>query len=131
MLSLWRNSIFFHFVDVAVVKSYILYLLSGEEITHKDFRRRVIDGLVAEMIVSLKRKRDNSPLEIKKHKPQVSIEVRLDSSAHQPGRGTRRRCAVCSTKINQVRTEWTCTICKVPLCLSKTRTCFQDFHSKA
>jgi hypothetical protein len=51
----WWHRIFFHFVDVCVVNSYILYKLQNEKIiiTQKDFRRQVVDGLVAEKLVSL------------------------------------------------------------------------------
>lgn len=50
-------------------------------------------------------------------------------SAHQPERTTRRRCAHCSTKEKEVRTDWKCTICDVPLCISKSRNCFNNYHS--
>lgn len=126
----WWHRIFFHFIDICIVNSYILYKLNGQQISHKDFRRAVVTGLVAEKLVHLKTTRSSSPLCIKKHKPTVSMEIRLESSAHQPERSTRRRCAVCSTKQIQIRTEWTCSVCKVPLCLSKFRTCFQQYHQK-
>jgi hypothetical protein len=101
-------------LDVCLVKSYILYKLSGQTILHKDFRRQVVDGLVAEKFVSLNNKRDsryNSPTCIRKHKPHVPTEVRLTGSAHQPQRSTRRRCGLCSTTEKQVRTEWICIGC--------------------
>ncbi|CAH1971723.1 unnamed protein product [Acanthoscelides obtectus] len=50
-------------------------------------------------------------------------------SSHQPKRGTRRRYAYCSTKKEkQIRTDWVCSVCNVPLCLTKNKTCFQDSH---
>lgn len=86
----------------------------------KDFRREVVNGLISEQLIpGKKRNNRNSPLTIKKHKPTVSSQIRLQSSAHQPLRGTRRRCAKCSTRSSQVRTEWMCSVCNVPLCLSK------------
>lgn len=126
----WWLRIFFHFVDVSIVNSYILYLLTGQNISHKDFRRGVVDGLIAKKLVNIKKPKSTSSLQIKRHKPTVSAEIRLESSAHQPERTTRRRCALCSTIEKQVRTEWSCSICKLPLCLSKSRSCFQEYHQK-
>ncbi|KAL4152779.1 hypothetical protein QTP88_000612 [Uroleucon formosanum] len=65
-----------------------------------------------------------SPVSIKKGKPTVSPSIRMEQSAHQPTRSTRRRCTLCSTKDNETRTNWKCSICDVPLCLGKNKTCF-------
>lgn len=82
----------------------------------------MIDGLLATKLVQLQRTPVNTqPVEIKKPKPTVPQEVRFTNSAHQPIRSTRKRRARCSNKENQVRTEWICSMCKVPLCLSKTK----------
>ena len=62
----------FHFIDVCVVNSFILYRLTEHEVSHKDFRRRVVDGLVANKLVALKTRRQSSPLRIEKHKPTVA-----------------------------------------------------------
>ncbi|XP_049884403.1 uncharacterized protein LOC126379617 [Pectinophora gossypiella] len=70
------------------------------------------------------------PASIKRHKPTVPQEIRLECSRHQPERSTSRRCCKCSTKISPVRTVWQCNTCKVPLCLRKGKTCFADFHKK-
>ena len=43
---------------------------------------------------------------------------------------SRRRCALCSTKAKQVRTDWECSVCEVPLCLGKQKSWFQDYHKK-
>ncbi|KAJ8939274.1 hypothetical protein NQ318_015232 [Aromia moschata] len=64
----------------------------------------------------------------KKPKPCVSNSIRLTASSHQPIRTTRRRCAMCSTKNNDVRTNWQCSVCNVPLCLGKSKACFQSYH---
>lgn len=132
----WWHRILFHFLDVCVVNAHILnkLLQGGNAVSQKDFRRRIVDGLLSNRLVTLKRKLDRSstrsPIRISKHKPTVPVEIRLTSSSHQPIRDTRKRCAKCSTKAKQVRTEWMCSVCKVPLCLSKTKSCFQDYHTR-
>jgi len=127
----WWHRIFFYLLDASIVNSNNIYnRLKLPQISAKDFRRSVINGLLSETLVNPKRNSFiPSEVEIKKFKPYVPIEIRQQSSAHQPTRGTRRRCAVCSTKANPVRTDWLCSICKVPLCLGKNKDCFQNYHA--
>ena len=98
----------------------------------KAFRLEVVDGLVATTYINKKHKSSSGSaglsVKISKHKPHTPIEVRKLESAHQPRRGTRRRCASCSTKAKQVRTDWECSVCNVPLCLGKQKSCFQNYH---
>ncbi|CAI6357631.1 unnamed protein product [Macrosiphum euphorbiae] len=108
----WWHRIFFHFIDIAVVNSHVIYTKStGTTITMKNFR-------------PLKK----SPVEIIKHKPFVPESLRLEKSAHQPKISIRRRCAKCSTREKEVRTEWMCAVCNVSLCITKNRNCFADHH---
>lgn len=128
----WWHRIFFYFLDASVVNAFCLYkLLNLPKLSSKDFRRNISNGLVANKIIARKRSQDEyQTTEIKKHKRIVPETIRLTSSDHQPERSTRKRCAHCSTKKEQVRTNWICTICQVPLCLGKEKTCFQQYHSK-
>nr|XP_023016389.1 piggyBac transposable element-derived protein 4-like [Leptinotarsa decemlineata] len=100
----WWHRIMFYLLDAAVVNSYCIYkLLQLPPMSSKDFRRQVINSLVAEKLVSHKRSSSQSivPVQIKKSKPFVPAEVRHQSSKHQPERSTRRRCALCSSKVKQ------------------------------
>ncbi|KAJ8930305.1 hypothetical protein NQ314_016924 [Rhamnusium bicolor] len=115
--------------NCCVVNSYILYKLKKlPPLILKNFRRRVIDGLLAEKLVELKTKKDNNKEPIQKRSRKVPPEFRFTSSSHQPIRSTRRRCALCSTKANPTRSDWACTICEVGLCLGKTKDCFQRYQ---
>ncbi|KAJ8938303.1 hypothetical protein NQ314_011534 [Rhamnusium bicolor] len=89
--------------DVCVVNSFILHKLKhGNELSQKNFRRRVIDGLLSERLILLKRKPNKSlPLSIKKHKPTIPAEVRLQSSAHQPIRETRKGVPIAAQRRNK------------------------------
>jgi len=128
----WWHRIFFHFLDIAVVNSHIVYTqATGNKMTMKNFRREISGQLLNSTIIN-KRKLKNttkSPTEIKKFKPSVPDYIRLEKSAHQPKLSTRRRCARCSTKQKEVRTEWTYSICNIPLCITKSRNCFSDHHN--
>lgn len=125
----WHR-IFWYFVDASVVNAYLIYKqLSLPKLSMKDFRRQISRDWVAPALVSSRaNKRKSSGSQTGAKKPHVSKAVRLEGSAHQPQRSTRRRCAKCSTVKQQVRTDWMCSVCKVPLCLGKSKSCFQEYH---
>lgn len=128
----WWHRIFFFFFDSAIVNSRILYNeITKESMSMKDFRRQVSRELVAKTLVEKRRSSSDSPItpkNLKKGSPSVPKEVRIEQSAHQPKRSTRRRCNNCSSKAKEVRTDWVCSICEVPLCLGKSRNCFAEYH---
>ena len=48
---------------------------------------------------------------------------------HLPVKGQRRRrCAYCSTKETNFRSNIECFTCKLPFCLKDERNCFFDYH---
>lgn len=129
----WWHRIFFHFLDVCVVNSYVIHkqLNTGTKISLKNFKREIINSLISETQVN-NNKRSKShlePLQIKKHKPYVPPEIRNKENLHMPMYGSRRRCAHCSTREKQIRTDWMCQTCTVPLCLSKSKNCFYEYHA--
>lgn len=93
----------------------------------KDFRIGIARGLITEPSRRISASR--IPVTIKRYKKFVPKDIRLKGARHQPAYSTRRRCALCSTKLNQVRTNWICVMCNVPLCLGKNKTCFEKYHS--
>lgn len=126
----WWHRIFFYFLDAAVVNSYLLYKALQKSIKLKEFKIQCVQGLLAARLVERKRaSTSQSPLQIKKSKPTVSVEIRRKESSHQPQRGTRRRCALCTTKAKEALTDWVCSVCQVPLCLGKSKECFQKYHA--
>lgn len=134
----WWHRIFFFFLDTTITNAFILYKLYHKEnakLSLKDFRRQVSEGLVAKALVQridkIAMSTELLSVIISSHKPTVSTAVRRAESAHQPMRTTRRRCAYCSSKKKDIRTNWQCSICQMPLCLGKTKTCFQCYHPQS
>ncbi|XP_049797528.1 piggyBac transposable element-derived protein 4-like [Schistocerca nitens] len=127
----WWHRIFWYFIDATMVNASIIHKETKlPKMTLKDFRREITRDLVAPALVASRGKKRslNSHLQFNKKKPNVPKSVRLESSSHQPGRSTRR-CAACSSKKQQICTDWMCSVRKVPLCLGKRKTCFQDYHA--
>ena len=125
----WWHRIFFYFLDAAVINSYILNKQLNNNMPLKEFKGKCAEGFVVRTMVDGNTLTSSKPpIQISNSKPSVSVEVRRTSSSHLPERSTRRRCALCSTKKDEVRTSWACTVCKVPLCMGK-KLCFNKYHS--
>lgn len=127
----WWHRIFFFFLDASIVNAFIIYKeLNLEKMTMKDFRLAVAEYLISAPNIKKRCSDVSSPITIKKHKPFVPPTTRHSEANHQPTYSTRRRCALCSTKENQIRTNWFCSICRVPLCMGKQKHCFQEYHAR-
>ena len=96
----------------------------------KQFRVALVEQLTASKTPTPKGRKRSASV-VSKNKPQVSTEKRRTGASHLPVYGDtskRRRCAHCSTKNNQQRTQWLCKTCNVPLCITSTRNCFYAYH---
>lgn len=128
----WWVRLFWYFVDLTIINSFIIYKEKNLQpsLTLKKFRLRLTEQLVGHKLSSLKgRKRVDSERDISSRKPQVNLEKRQSQSSHMPVYITsKRRCVQCSTNNNQVRCQWICKTCNVPLCLSSTKNCFLSYH---
>jgi len=131
--SIIKTTVFSFFFYATIVNARILYNdITNENMSMKEFRRHISRDLVAKTLVEKRRNSSDSPVtpkHLKKGSPTVPKIVRIEQSAHQPQRSTRRRCNNCSSKQKEVRTHWICSIFQVPLCLGKTRNCFAEFHN--
>lgn len=130
----WWHRIFFHFVDLTLVNSFILFKhqAEGPTISLKEFKIAVATGLIGAdpKMPQVGRRSIDKPSGSSKFKIQVPLEIRTDKAAHMPQHGTKVRCTHCSTKAEPHRTRWHCVSCKVGLCLSDKKNCFIPFHEK-
>jgi len=127
----WWHRLFWHFIDVTVTNSFIIFTKINNDnfVTLKKFRLLLVDQIVSHKLPTKKGKKRQSAV-VGSQKPQVSIEKRRSQSAHMPIHIEKpRRCALCSTKSNQRRTRWICNTCNVPLCLQADGNCFLNYHS--
>lgn len=125
--------IFFHMLHCSVSNAFICHKeLEMDKFSNKNFIRSVYEGLLKKSIV------ETTPNHLKQTKLQftsmtkkarISEQIRFEQSEHQPERTGSRRCAVCSTKMKPVRTVWSCSTCKVGLCIKHDKLCFSKFHN--
>lgn len=126
----WWHRIFWHFIDVTVVNSFIIYQKKGfnPSMTSKQFRLSLVESLVGHKI-PVPKGRKRTKIVSNAYKPQVSKEKRNTEASHMPiWSDIARRCTHCSTKANEKRSHWMCSVCDVPLCLLSTRNCFFTYH---
>lgn len=132
--------IFFHFIDVAVVNSWLLYRRHQKQrgesryMTLLEFRTKIAESLLlyGKKVV----KRRGRPPTSKTPKTKVarrmaptnpSFDVRYDDVAHWPVEDRRSRCFLCN---NRGRfSVFKCSKCNVTLCIQKGRNCFTEFHT--
>lgn len=134
----WPSRLFHHFLDLALVNSYVLYHRVHRE-KHKliqlpKFREAVGESLV---VFNLERKKIGRPTKISKEinlkPPNPSTTVYLPSPTSRFDRidhwcefkDSRGRC---QNKPCQSQPKSFCAKCKVFLCNSNTKSCFKDFH---
>lgn len=64
-----------------------------------------------------------------KHCPVAISDEKLDQKATKASLG-RKNCKLCyDLDKEQMKTQWQCSKCKIPLCLQLDRNCFQKWHS--
>lgn len=130
----WWHRIFFHFLDVTLINSFLLYCMHPDSDPKlkklKSFRMDIIRQLIpmGNKDIAEKRKTPKSPIQVKKHR-LVSDEKRYRNAEYLPVRVTSRQCAVCSTTEKPRHTKWMCKKCNVGLCMhQKDVHCFQKIN---
>jgi hypothetical protein len=115
--------IFFDMLDMAVSNSYIIYQkLTKSSMSSLDFRHSVAMSL---LLSSSSRVRGTTS-----GPPSKRLKVSLTTAPeHFPMfNATRSRCANCSSKENDCRSNISCSSCGVSLCLHVGRNCFVEYH---
>lgn len=115
----WWKRVFYRLLLMAVSNSWILYKkCQSKKIPLIDY----LIPLAEELIATGKHKYQVHKVAAgppsRKKKPMINVD-------HLPVKnGTRRRCAQCSQKKEQVRSNYICSTCEVALCVD----CFAPYH---
>ena len=131
----WWKTLFFHFIDVAIVNSFIIHKSTGGELNHKTFRVNLAKSLMANSEIpanpspGLGRPPNNNNVRAE-HCPIPIENERLDQKSTKASLG-RKNCKLCYELQDkkQMKTPWQCSKCKIPLCVQLDRNCFQKWHT--
>ncbi|XP_063068727.1 piggyBac transposable element-derived protein 4-like [Engraulis encrasicolus] len=128
----WYYKLFLHFVDIAVVNSFIIHkemLMARNErpLTQKAFRE-----VLSCELADVGQQQPRSPAETssssdeEEEAPQGCYPVTVTEPSSDPRKKAtagRRRCVLCQRK-----TLFMCRSCQVPLCIIVDRLCFTEWH---
>jgi hypothetical protein len=123
----WMNKLFFHFLDLTVLNSYILLTSCGSKLSHRDFRLSLVRNMV-EFAGPQPRPQQS----VSRPSALATRIGHLEESSHQHWPTTTEKmmdCVVCHACIKKRRRIQTkCKKCNFGLCISG---CFKDYHMKA
>jgi hypothetical protein len=122
----WTMKLFFHFLDLTVLNSWILLSSYGAKYTHRDFRLLLVRDLIEEAGRSQDRP---TPSLVGRPSAAATNAMRLGSRHHQHwlAKSNTLRCRVCSARGVRKGTTYKCYKCNVGLCVMP---CFADYHTK-
>lgn len=126
----WWLRIFWHFIDVTVVNSFIIYKQNtpSTKMNLIDFRLKLVTELIG-FASPKKRGPKTKQFTPSKRKPQISNEIRFSQARHIPTKlEIQRNCTCCSSKTNRVRTSYMCITCNVPLYIKEKINCYEIYH---
>lgn len=123
----WWLKIFYYLLDCCIVNSYICYKYDKNSkkekcMTQLQFRSNLANSLISNFS-SRKRKHFTSSVQLGKKRVKTASTF-IDVGIHIPIVGTYRRCAYCSTKTYQKRSNLICKNCDKALC----KECFGPYH---
>jgi len=121
----WTMKLFFHFLDLTVLNSWIPLSSCGATYTHQDFRLFLVRNLIEEAGNSQDR-----PRLVGRPSSGAKDVLRLESchNKHWPAKSsTKLCCRLCSSRGQRKGTTYKCTRCDVGLCVVP---CFKEYHTK-
>jgi hypothetical protein len=121
----WTMKLFFHFLDLTVLKSWILLSSCGAKYAHQDFRLLLLRNLIEE---AGKSQDCPTPRLVGRPSSGAKNVLRLVSrhNKHWPAKSTQLRC-LCSSRRQRKHTVYKCAICDVGLCVVPF---FEEYHTK-
>uniref|UniRef100_W5N8P6 Si:dkey-19f4.2 n=1 Tax=Lepisosteus oculatus TaxID=7918 RepID=W5N8P6_LEPOC len=127
----WYKKLFFHFIDIAVVNSFLLHKELAESqsfqaLTHKKFREELCKQLGS---VGVEEQQEASTSTAAGCFPIAISQGQVVDPSRKTTIG-RKICVVCAKKKHKIKTPWKCERCDVALCLIVDRNCFREWHQK-
>ena len=123
----WTTKMFFHFLDLTVLSSWILLSSCGAKYTHRDFRLLLVRNLIEEA-----GKSPNCPTPRLVGRPSSGakdvLQLKSRHNKHWRAKSSiKLRCRLCSSHGQGKGTMYKCARCDVGLCVVS---CFEEYHTK-
>jgi hypothetical protein len=119
----WYKKIAIHFLQIALLNSFLLYCKNVKKISYYDFRISVINSLISSNKDTIS---DTIRLPYSLL-PQKHLPIKVDKN--RKNRYICKRCRICAAKGKRTETIYYCNKCEDQpgLCLEL---CFEEYHSK-
>lgn len=134
----WTSRVITHFFDVAITNSWIQYKSDSKALNrpvkntqqYLDFKLHLAEELLEspELDDSSEDSEEEYELPTKMRIPQPEPSVRRLGAKHMPEMVDIKHAERCRNKGCRSKTYMRCTKCKMFLCITKKRKCFQDYH---
>ncbi|XP_033897385.3 piggyBac transposable element-derived protein 4-like [Acipenser ruthenus] len=126
----WYKNIFYNFIDIAVVNSFMLHkelaqAQTTKALSHKTFREELCKQLVDIGLVEQEASASTDKLCV-----PVAITKGKELDPSMKASFGRRHCALCNEGKLRNKTPWKCEACDVPLCVIVDRNCFKKWHMR-
>ncbi|KAI4878850.1 hypothetical protein NFI96_000550 [Prochilodus magdalenae] len=134
----WYKTFFFHFIDIAIVNSFILHQQMAKihgkaSLTQKLFRETLLTELSnivkKSSNVAAPTSAQEEPTAGPSSRPTQDVKC-MPAYFSTDATAARRKCEQCRKEGKQVKAPVYCTKCDVALCLVPKRNCFQQWHDK-
>ena len=123
----WTTKLFFHFLDLTVLNSWILLYSCGAKYIHQDFRLHLVRNLIEEAGKSQDRP---TPRFVGRPSSGTKDVLWLESRHNKQWpvkSSTKLCCRLCSSRGQRKGTMYKCARCDVGLCMVP---CFKEYHTK-
>ncbi|XP_027137478.1 piggyBac transposable element-derived protein 3-like [Larimichthys crocea] len=135
----WTSRVMTHFFDVAITNSWIQYKSDSKVLNrpakntqqYLDFKLHLAEELLDSLAFddSSEDSEDEYQPPTKKRIPQPEPSVRRLGARHMPEMMDIKHAERCRNKGCNGKTYMRCTKCKMFLCITKKKSCFQDYHT--
>jgi hypothetical protein len=109
----WTKKLFFHFLDMTILSSFLLLTSCSAKMTHRDFQLALVQNLI-EDAGSLPR--PHRPLGRPAGPDKKVSQFEVNFSNHWPVHSSRVNCRTCSARGIRKRVQIKCKECEVGLC---------------
>jgi hypothetical protein len=118
------KKLFFHFLDMTTLNSFLLLTSCGAKMTHRDFRLALVRNLIEDAgSLPSPRRPLGRPAGLDKKVSRLEVNF----SNHWPVHSSRVNCRTCSARGIRKRVQIKCKECDVGLCIGE---CFEAYHKK-